>query len=559
MRKLYLYIPLIIFCLGLQDVFSKSPSPNEKIIHSLLVQFKDQDGLAALKKENYVWIKNIEPTIEPYLIYKINLHLHLIDVPKALYNISTLPYIQVVQTNKPLYKRQIPNDSLFSLQWNMDYIKAELAWDISTGGVNSLGDTIVVAIIDDGITAEHPDLTANVWINEKEIPNDGIDNDSNGYIDDYKGWNTVLNDDQIFDPTEKGAHGTPIAGIIGAVGNNSIGVAGLNWNVKLMVIVGGINTGQGFEDNALKSYFYALTHKKNYIHSNGQKGAYVVSTNSSWGVSNFAPEDAPLWCAFYDSLGKYGILNASAPDNKYLNYDIVRDLPTQCPSSQLIVVASSNASDNVHGSSGYGKKNVDLSAPGHNVRSTAFVIDPTLYGVFNGTSYATPHVTATIALLHAAACDSFNYFARSNPDSANLILRYCILSGVDTLQNHKELVASEGRLNVHKALLNLQKWCDGTLFEEPDTSFPIPSDKPKSFNLIQNPSFNTVTIKGDFENVENLKIYNTQGKQVLDKKSFTTDTNHTLFITTNLSPGVYIIQIETKNKEINTFKWINLN
>jgi hypothetical protein len=130
---------------------------------------------------------------------------------------------------------------------------------------------------------------------------------------------------------------------------------------------------------------------------------------------------------------------------------------------------------------------------------------------------------------------------------------------VDTLQSHKELVASEGRLNVHKALLNLQRWCNGTLFEEPDTSFPNPIDKPKSFNLIQNPSSNTVAIKGDFENVENLKIYTTKGKQVLDIISFTPDTKYTVFIHTNLSPGVYFIQIETKNRETITFKWINLN
>src|SRR5690606_36199811 len=140
-----------------------------------------------------------------------------------------------------------------------------------------------------------------------EIPNNGIDDDGNGYVDDFLGWDADAADDDITGGTFGGGHGTPVAGIVGAKGNNGIGVTGVNWNVKLMIVVGGGNEAQ-----AIAAYSYPLSLRKLYNQTGGQRGAFVVSTNASWGIDFTQASTAPLWCAMYDTLGAYGILNAGA-------------------------------------------------------------------------------------------------------------------------------------------------------------------------------------------------------------------------------------------------------
>src|SRR5690606_27888318 len=142
------------------------------------------------------------------------------------------------------------------------------------------GDTIVVAIIDDGINPNHPDIQGNLWNNRHEIAGNGIDDDLNGYVDDVLGWNTYSTpmNDNITGGSWGGGHGTPVAGIVGAKGDNNVGVAGVNWNVKLMIIVGG-----GDQADALTAYGYVLASRKQYNETNGEKGAFIVSTNASWG------------------------------------------------------------------------------------------------------------------------------------------------------------------------------------------------------------------------------------------------------------------------------------
>jgi hypothetical protein len=142
----------------------------------------------------------------------------------------------------------------------------------------------------------HSDLTDNLWKNHKEIPGNGIDDDGNGYVDDYEGWNAVSQNGNVY---SSGSHGLNVAGIIGARGNNEMGVSGMNWDIKIMQI----RLSQVREDNVLRAYEYALSHRKRYNESGGIEGAFVVATNSSWGIDRGRPEDAPLWCAFYDSLG----------------------------------------------------------------------------------------------------------------------------------------------------------------------------------------------------------------------------------------------------------------
>ncbi|MFN8338620.1 MAG: S8 family serine peptidase [Saprospiraceae bacterium] len=175
--------------------------------------------------------------------------------------------VKSISQNKTISYRTNPNDSLYSKQWQYNNIGAnggvagadmdmDLAWDIAKGGLTPSGDTIVICVIDDGINNQHEDIKGNLWYNHHEIPNNDIDDDNNGYVDDFQGWNVGTDDDDVY---SGGGHGTPVSGIIGAVGNNKIGVSGVNWKVKIMMV----NYNSPTEANALSAYGYAYKYEKN--------------------------------------------------------------------------------------------------------------------------------------------------------------------------------------------------------------------------------------------------------------------------------------------------------
>ena len=362
--------------------------------------------------------------------------------------------VEIAQFNHLITMRQTtPNDALFDNQWQyvnngsnggvVDAdIDADLAWDIATGGVTAEGDTIVAAVLDNGIGLNHPDFEDNLWVNNAEIPNDNLDNDNNGYVDDYRGWSIVSDNDDI----SGGSHGTPVAGIVGAKGNNSIGVTGVNWNVKVMIIKNNFNTN---EAAVLEAYSYPLEMRRKYNETDGAEGAFVVSTNASWGTDFGQPEDAPLWCAFYDTLGVAGILSCGATINGNQNVDEVGDLPTACPSDFLISVTNTNRSDNKVTQAGYGVETIDLGAPGADAYNTS---NNNTYSGFGGTSGATPHVTGAIALLYSAPCPNLIALAKSNPDLAALQVKDYILNGVDPNSSLEGITVTGGRLNLFNSL-----------------------------------------------------------------------------------------------------------
>ena len=369
--------------------------------------------------------------------------------------------IEIAQFNHLLTMREtVPNDSQFSSQWQyvnngsnggvVDAdIDADLAWDITTGGVTADGDTIVAAVLDNGVDIDHIDLVENLWINHAEIPNDNQDNDNNGYVDDYYGWNILSDDDDI----SGGSHGTPVAGIVGAKGNNSIGVTGVNWNVKVMIIKNNFNTN---EAAVLEAYSYPLEMRKRYNETDGAEGAFVVSTNASWGTDFGQPEDAPLWCAFYDTLGVAGIISCGATINGNQNVDEVGDLPTACPSDFLISVTNTNRSDEKVNFAGYGAETIDLGAPGEDAFNTS---NNNNYSGFGGTSGATPHVTGAIALLYSAPCTNLIALAKASPDLAALQVKDYILNGVDPLPSLDGITVTGGRLNIFNSLDLLMNNC----------------------------------------------------------------------------------------------------
>src|ERR1019366_8230289 len=309
--------------------------------------------------------------------------------------------VKIAQFNHRFQQRNTPNDAQFGAQWNLNNtgqnsgtvgadISAIKAWNIATGGLTSTGDTIIVAVIDGGFDITHRDL--NFWKNYHEIPHNHIDDDNNGYIDDFDGWNSSTNNDSltVID------HGTHISGIIGAKGNNCIGVAGINWKIIIMPVC----TDGSVEANVVAAYAYVMKQRRIYNQTNGAKGSFVVATNSSFGVEKGQPSAYPLWCAMYDSLGSVGIVNAVATTNANRNVDTQGDIPTACPSNWLITVTNTTNRDTTAGA-GYGATTIDLGAPGTNITSTT---SSNTYSSLSGTSVATPHVAGAIALMYAVAC-----------------------------------------------------------------------------------------------------------------------------------------------------------
>lgn len=384
---------------------------------------------------------------------------------KFLQQVWNHPGVTLIQLNHKIQQRiTTPNDPGLDDQWwhvndgsdggttDAD-IDSDEAWDITTGGLTALGDTIVVCVVDDGGDLDHPDLMANNWVNYNEIPNNNIDDDGNGYIDDYLGWDAANGDDNI----DGGSHGVNVAGMIGAVGDNNTGVVGVNWNVKIMNMEYGSigSAGNPNEANVIEAYTYPLVMRRLYASSGGDKGAFVVATNSSWGLDNADPLDAPLWCAFYDTLGAAGILSAGATANNDVNIDNVGDLPTACSSEYMISVTATNNQD-VRTFSGYGATTVDLGAPGEDVRTTSSGGN---YTTTSGTSFASPATAGAIALVYSAPCASLAAIAHSDPALAAEMVRDAIFDGVDPIANLTNECVTGGRLNVKGALDEILQNC----------------------------------------------------------------------------------------------------
>lgn len=400
---------------------------------------------------------------KPLRIWRVNFDFAQIPEAMLLEAVRRSPDVAIAQYNHLVRMRStIPDDPGFPQQWQYMNtgqtggtadadIDMDLAWDITTGGLTAQGDTIVVCAVDDGLDLTHQDFGDNLWINHGEIPDNDIDDDGNGYVDDYRGWSIISDSDNI----SGGGHGTPVAGIMGAKGNNARGVAGVSWNIKLMIVKNNFNTN---EAAVLEAYSYPLIQRMIYNETHGEKGAFVVAANSSWGTDFGDPADAPLWCSFYDTLGVHGIVSCGATTNSNTNVDVQGDLPTACSSDYLIAVTNMNHNDVKVTSAGYGATTIDLGAFGANTWTTA---QGNSYAPFGGTSGATPHVTGAIGLLYSAPCPSFIAIAKSDPAAGALLAKQYILQGVDPNASLAGITTTGGRLNVFNSLNLLMQGCSG--------------------------------------------------------------------------------------------------
>ncbi|MBN2291263.1 MAG: S8 family serine peptidase, partial [Pirellulales bacterium] len=318
----------------------------------------------------------------------------------------------------------VPNDSSYSSLWGMNNangadIDAEAAWDISTGS-----SSIVVAVIDTGVDYTHPDLAANIWTNPGEIAGNGIDDDGNGFVDDVHGYD-FCNDDG--DPMDDHNHGTHCAGTIAGVGNNGLGVTGVNWNSSIMALKFLSSTGSGSLSDAVMAINYATMMRVDY-------GVNVRVSNNSWGGGGFSSSMNDAITAHNDA----GILFVAAAGNDGTNNDITAHYPSSYSQSGVIAVAATTRYDELAYFSNYGATTVDLAAPGMSIYST---IAGGGYDTFSGTSMATPHVAGVAALAWSVA-----------PDATVIDIREAILQGVDPLAELSGKMTTGGRLNALNTL-----------------------------------------------------------------------------------------------------------
>ena len=299
-----------------------------------------------------------------------------------------------------------PNDPGYTAQWNMRIIQAPAAWDITTGSRQ-----VVIAILDTGISLSHPDLQANLWQNEDEIAGNGIDDDGNGYVDDRWGWNFVASSPN---PDDDHWHGTHVAGIAGAVGNNAIGVAGTAWQVQLMAVKFLDRNGQGSFLGMLQAMRYAA-----------DNGARILNLSVSVD-GDLTAEERRLLDEAVNYVKERGAVMIAASGNAGASTPAY---PARHP--DIMAIGASTSSDERWWLSNYGP-GLDLLAPGAGIYSTSRASAGPTYSTASGTSMAAPHVSGAAALLWAVnpgltpaevmstlrlSADDLNYASYPGPDA----------------------------------------------------------------------------------------------------------------------------------------------
>ncbi len=391
--------------------------------------------------------------------YKMLRGLALVKLPDGMDSETAAPLyesaagIQYAVLDKKGCMDAIPDDPDFSLLWGMNNtgqtggtnnadIDAPEAWDLETGS-----SEIVVAVCDTGVDYTHPDLADNIWVNEAELNGeDGIDDDGNGYVDDVYGWDPTDGDGY---PMDTHGHGTHVAGTIGAVGNNGVGVVGVNWNVKIMPI-------------RIESFFdSAIVEGMEYAISNG---AHVM--NHSWG--GYAGASQAI-IDIFNLAEQSGVICACSAGNNSVDTDplVGYRYPSALPNTNIIVAVSTDQFDQRSSFSNWGADTTDIGAPGSDIYSTQ---PGGGYQSMSGTSMASPHVAGACALVWSV-----------NPLMPFSEVKDHLLFNVDKLGAMQGLCVSEGRLNLARSV-------QGAIDAMADILPPIPTqmqweDEPTAVGL----------------------------------------------------------------------------
>jgi len=331
------------------------------------------------------------------------------DVHAALARFAKDPNIEYAEPNWVIELSAVPNDPSYSAQWSLDKIGAPAAWDTATSGSG-----VVIGVVDTGIDLTHPDLAANLWTNPGEIAANNIDDDGNGFIDDVHGWDFASDD---ADPTDTNGHGTMVAGVIGAVGNNATGVSGVAWTAKLAALR--IGTGTASVYAAVEAIQYA-----------NAMGFRITSNSYGWweGGQSFLFDDVIA------AAEAQGNLFVAAAGNEGHDNDQLPAYPSHYDNANVISVTATTASDALWSSGNYGARSVDLGAPGVAIETTARGGG---YTNGSGTSFAAPLVAGAAALYWTA-----------NPSLTAAQVRDALLLHSEPVPTLNQTTVSGGRLSL---------------------------------------------------------------------------------------------------------------
>jgi len=324
------------------------------------------------------------------------------DVMDSIEVLTRKDEVVYAEPNYLIETSGIPNDPGYGSLWAMDKIDAPKAWNMTTGS-----DEIVVPVIDTGIDYNHPDLRDNIWTSDEG----------------HHGYNAV---NDSYDPMDDQGHGTHVAGTIGAVGDNDLGVVGVNWNVSLMGIKILDSDGSGNIGDAISGLEYVLERKRD-----GEN--IIVTSNSWWGDTR-----SELLYEAIEQHNEEGILFVTAAGNEGLDNGERPSYPANYDLPNIISVAATDKNDGLARFSNYGRRSVHVGAPGVEINSTKLDGE---YGHASGTSMAVPHVSGLAALLssHNSSYDHNN-------------LKNIILSSVDTSDSLRNKTLVGGRINAYSSI-----------------------------------------------------------------------------------------------------------
>lgn len=371
---------------------------------------------------------------------------------------AKFPMLVNIEPDRISHTQQVPNDPQFVNQYTHQNVGQNIAgqdgvidadidstdaWDKTIGSQD-----VLIAIIDTGVQTDHPDLQANIWTNPGEIAGNGIDDDGNGFVDDIHGWDFGELDNN---PDDQEGHGTAVAGVVGAVGNNNLGVTGVAWNVGLVPLK--------IADRYGSLVLSAIIGSHDYCTMLRERGDNLVASNNSYGgFGDTFYKDAPQG---YDSerdaiqafIDSGGVFVAAAGNSAYNNDDPdVTDYPASYNLPGLVAVAATDNQDGMAGFSSYGPETVDLGAPGLFNYTTSMGSG---YQYISGTSFSSPTVAGAVALLKSY-----------KPDASPEEIRRALIDSVDPLPALQGKVVSGGRLNINRALEIIGK--DGPIVHRVD-------------------------------------------------------------------------------------------
>lgn len=543
MKKIYISLLLLLF-------ISLNASAQQHVAGEVIVRLTDKTSVSDFLVDFNKTEKSLgELTLKKAIIPAWGLYLFTFDARKS--DASSATEILSVQKNVRYTSKNhiaeergtVPNDSQYEEQWNLDKIEVEKVWDVTTGGTTLEGKEIVAMVLDGGFDINHVEITENIWVNSDEIAGNQIDDDGNGLVDDIHGYN-FRGDLPTF--TYESNHGTAVSGILGAKGNNNQGMAGVNWDVKMMMCQA-ITDAQIYESN-----YYSLYARRKYNETNGAEGAFVVTSNASLGFNNDCDISFPIWNELLDSTGLVGIMNVGATINGNLNIDIAGDTPTSCSSDYIITVTNTDITDQKVSSAGYGLETIDIGAPAGNTSGTpTFTLSPEngYRSNFGGCSAASPHVAGVIALLYSLPCDLIDEMSETDPAGLALLMKRSILEGAEPNSSLDGITVSGGRLNAYRSMLWWQSYCDNPSDERVDVDMYIDNfvGATAITSAYPSPATNSATFDYSIDEYRDfeVKVYDVLGRliyqgtetaEAFKEQSFSIDTQ-------NWAEGMYFVTI----------------